>query len=88
MSVPGCRSLFSLPDLALCLRRSFKLDSDSRHRNVDIGTLVPVLKDYLVVPDWAVFAVRPPSRLQPVCVRAFTDFLEEKFRSVPSLAAR
>ena len=51
------------------------------------GTLVPVLEDYRVVPEWSVFAVRPPSRLPPARVRALTDFLEEKFRSVPSLAA-
>ena len=57
-------------------------------RHLAAGTLVPVLEDYLVVPEWSVYAVRPPSRLQPVRIRAFTDFLEEKLRSVPSLATR
>lgn len=49
------------------------------------GSLIQILKDYVVVPEWSVFAVRPPSRLQPARVRAFADFLERKFRSIPSL---
>lgn len=49
------------------------------------GTLVPVLEDYTVAPFWQVFAVRPPSRLPPARVRAFTDFLEARFRKVPAL---
>ena len=49
------------------------------------GALVQILGDHLVVPEWSVFAVRPPSRMQPARVRAFTDFLERKFRSIPSL---
>ncbi|MEM8973245.1 MAG: LysR family transcriptional regulator [Pseudomonadota bacterium] len=50
------------------------------------GSLVQVLGDYIVVPEWSVFAVRPPSRIQPARVRAFADFLERKFRAIPSLA--
>ena len=49
------------------------------------GALIQVLEDYVVVPEWSVFAVRPPSRMQPTRVRAFTDFLERKFRSIPAL---
>ena len=50
------------------------------------GSLVQVLGDYIVVPEWSVFAVRPPSRIQPARVRAFADFLERIFRAIPSLA--
>ncbi|MBY8974938.1 LysR family transcriptional regulator [Rhodobacteraceae bacterium NNCM2] len=49
------------------------------------GSLVPVLADHAVAPAWNVFAVRSPSRLPPARVRAFTDFLEAKFRAIPAL---
>ena len=53
--------------------------------HLDAGTLVPVLENYTVSPFWQVFAVRPPSRLPSARVRAFTDFLEAKFKKVPAL---
>ncbi|MEM8836830.1 MAG: LysR family transcriptional regulator [Pseudomonadota bacterium] len=49
------------------------------------GALETVLDDYVVVPEWKVFAVRSPSNQPPPRVRAFTDFLEKKFTSVPAL---
>lgn len=53
---------------------------------LDAGTLVQILKDYTVMPEWSVFAVRSPSHHLPARVRAFTDFLKERLRSEPSLA--
>jgi len=50
------------------------------------GTLKPVLNAYSVSPFWNVFAVRPPSRLPSARVRAFTDFLEAKFRTIPAMS--
>ncbi|WP_306145598.1 LysR family transcriptional regulator [Roseibium sp. MMSF_3412] len=52
------------------------------------GTLVQVLEGHSVSPFWQVFAVRPPSRLPPARVRAFTDFLEARFRHVPALCGK
>ena len=49
------------------------------------GSLIPVLEQHTVSPYWKVFAVRPPSRLPSARVRAFTDFLEAKFKTVPAL---
>ncbi|MEL6476712.1 MAG: LysR family transcriptional regulator [Pseudomonadota bacterium] len=49
------------------------------------GALVPVLEDHTVLPEWGIFAVRPPSRQLPPRVRAFTEFLEAKFQKVPAL---
>lgn len=49
------------------------------------GSLVTVLDDYTIMPEWDVFTVRPPSRLQSARVRAFADFMERKYRQVPSL---
>lgn len=43
-------------------------------------TLIPLMEDYTVTPEWNIYAVRSPSRLPPVRVRAFTDFLQEKIR--------
>ena len=42
------------------------------------GTLVPVLIDYAVEPDWKIWAVRPPGRLISARVRIFTEFIEAK----------
>lgn len=52
------------------------------------GRLIPVLEHFTVAPFWNIFAVRPPSRLPPARVRAFTDFLQAKFRTIPALAER
>jgi DNA-binding transcriptional LysR family regulator len=49
------------------------------------GTLVTLLDEYTVTPEWNVYAVRSPSRLPPARVRAFTDFLQQKMRAVPAL---
>ncbi len=40
------------------------------------GTLVPVLSDFAVEPQWKIWAVRPPGRLVSARVRIFTDFIE------------
>ncbi|MEL6422894.1 MAG: LysR substrate-binding domain-containing protein [Pseudomonadota bacterium] len=45
------------------------------------GSLVPVLPDYTVLPEWKVWAVRPPGRRAPARVRAFTGFLENVIRT-------
>ena len=50
------------------------------------GTLTRVLTDYSVAPFWNIYAVRPPSRLPSSRVRAFTDFLETRFRTVPAMS--
>ncbi|MEH6523561.1 substrate binding domain-containing protein [Sulfitobacter sp.] len=42
------------------------------------GSLVPVLPDYAVEPEWSIWAVRPPGRLVSARVRAFTEFIEQK----------
>ena len=42
------------------------------------GALVRVLDDYTVLPEWNIYAVRPPSRKAPSRVRAFTEFLGTK----------
>lgn len=52
------------------------------------GALVTVLDDYTVLPEWGVYAVRSPSPRPPMRVRAFTDFLEKKFKTIESLAER
>ena len=52
---------------------------------LDTGQLVTVLDDYTVMPEWNVYAVRSPSRIPSARVRAFTAFLERKYKSVPAL---
>ena len=56
-------------------------------QHLETGALVTLLDDYTIVPEWRVFAVRSPSHKPPPRARAFTDFLESKLRSVPSLSA-
>ncbi|MGJ8629338.1 MAG: LysR substrate-binding domain-containing protein [Sulfitobacter sp.] len=46
------------------------------------GQLISVLPDYSVLPDWQIWAVRPPNRIVPVRVQAFSNFLEEKFKEI------
>lgn len=55
---------------------------------LEAGKLVRIFDDYTVMPEWSVFAVRSPSRHSPARVRAFTDFLREKFQSDTSLSQR
>ncbi|MEL6747085.1 MAG: LysR family transcriptional regulator [Pseudomonadota bacterium] len=52
------------------------------------GRLLVLCDDYALLPEWDVYAVRPPSRVQPQRVRVFVDFLEDKFSAVPALAGR
>lgn len=47
------------------------------------GDLVEVLADCTVLPEWSIYAVRSASRTPSARVRAFTDFIVEKFRGVP-----
>ncbi|MEM7225954.1 MAG: LysR substrate-binding domain-containing protein [Pseudomonadota bacterium] len=54
--------------------------------HLESGALVTLLDSHIIVPEWRVFAVRPPAPQPPPRVRAFTEFLETKLRSVPSLA--
>ena len=49
------------------------------------GSLVRVLEGYTVLPEWNVYAVRPPGRNIPSRVKVFTDFLAER---LTGLAAR
>ncbi|MEM8813410.1 MAG: LysR substrate-binding domain-containing protein [Pseudomonadota bacterium] len=49
------------------------------------GELVEVLADCTVLPEWGIYAVRPPSRIPSTRVRAFTDFMTGKFRGVTAL---
>lgn len=46
------------------------------------GTLVEVLQDYTVEPEWSIWAVRPPGRVTPARVRVFTDFVEVKLKQL------
>lgn len=48
------------------------------------GSLVTVLDDYTVLPEWNIYAVRPPSRNAPSRVRAFTEFLVTKLKRLSS----
>lgn len=52
---------------------------------LESGTLIQILEEYTVMPEWSVFAVRSPSRHLPARVRAFIEFLREKLQSEPSL---
>lgn len=52
------------------------------------GDLVTVLDDHTVMPEWKIYAVRPPSRLQPPRVRALIAFLKDKLQSVPAMNTR
>ncbi len=49
--------------------------------HLEAGELVEVLADYTVLPEWSIYAVRSASRTPSARVRAFTDFVAEKFRS-------
>lgn len=49
------------------------------------GALIQLLHDFTVAPEWSVYAVRSPSRQPPARVRAFTEFLEKKFKDVDAM---
>lgn len=48
------------------------------------GDLVVLMSDFRVWPEWNIWAVRPPSPLVPARTRVFTEFLQEKFRTLPA----
>ena len=50
------------------------------------GDLVHILRDFTVLPEWGVYAVRSPSSQPPARVKAFTEFLETKYANVDALA--
>ncbi|MGB0695646.1 MAG: LysR family transcriptional regulator [Rhodospirillaceae bacterium] len=45
------------------------------------GSLVQILADHTILPEWSIFAVRSPSRHLSARVRAFTDFLKAKYEA-------
>lgn len=45
------------------------------------GTLVEILSDHIVEPEWSIWAVRPPGRVVSARVHVFTEFIEGKLRS-------
>jgi len=45
------------------------------------GTLVEVLPDHTVEPEWSLWAVRPPGRVVSARVQIFTEFIEKKLRA-------
>ncbi|APX18017.1 LysR family transcriptional regulator (plasmid) [Phaeobacter inhibens] len=49
-------------------------------QNLASGRMTRVLPDYRILPDWKIWAVRPPHRVVPARVKAFTHFLEGKFK--------
>lgn len=53
------------------------------YENIARGELVQVLKDYPVATDCALWAVYPSNRLLAPKVRAFIDFLAERFSGTP-----
>ncbi|MEL7171773.1 MAG: LysR family transcriptional regulator [Pseudomonadota bacterium] len=52
------------------------------------GALMPLLQEHTVLPEWRIFAVRPPSHQTPPRVRAFIDFLASKLKAASTLAPR
>jgi DNA-binding transcriptional LysR family regulator len=48
------------------------------------GQLVPVLRQFQVVPESAIYLVYLPNRTLSSRVRAFIDFLVERFGRTPS----
>lgn len=55
---------------------------------LESGELVQVLKDYPLATDCALWAVYPTNRLLAPKVRAFIDFLAERFSGIPYWDAR
>ncbi|MEM6974140.1 MAG: LysR family transcriptional regulator [Pseudomonadota bacterium] len=53
--------------------------------HLESGELTVVLPHHRVLPEWGIYAVRPPSRTQSPRVRAFTDFITAKFQSIDAL---
>lgn len=55
---------------------------------LETGELTVLMPTHTVLPEWSVYAVRPPARTPPARVRAFTDFLAERLQGEPSLMSR
>lgn len=53
--------------------------------HLEAGELAEVLPDYTVLPEWGIYAVRSPSRTPPPRVRAFTDFIADKFKEITAI---
>lgn len=53
------------------------------YQEVQRGELIPILKDYPLVSNTAIWAVYPSSRLLAPKVRAFIDFYRERFGDSP-----
>lgn len=53
--------------------------------HLESGALKVVLPDYTVLPEWSIFAVRPPAPTLPIRVRLFTDFIADLFAKTPAL---
>jgi len=47
--------------------------------HLENGSLVTVLPDHTIEPEWWVWAVRPPGKFIPARVRIFIEFIEAKF---------
>ncbi|MEM7296144.1 MAG: LysR substrate-binding domain-containing protein [Pseudomonadota bacterium] len=56
--------------------------------HLEAGTLVEVLSDYTVLPEWGIYAVRSPSHTPPPRVRAFTEFIASKFQTIAAITTR
>ncbi|MEM7778357.1 MAG: LysR substrate-binding domain-containing protein [Pseudomonadota bacterium] len=69
-----------LSGLGIATKCKWEIDA-----HLNAGRLTTLLDDYTVMPEWDVFAVRSPSRIQPTRIRAFVAFLEETYKSVPAL---
>ncbi|MEM9625124.1 MAG: LysR substrate-binding domain-containing protein [Pseudomonadota bacterium] len=52
---------------------------------LETGELVELLSEHTVLPEWRIYAVRPPSPSPPSRVEAFTDFIAHKLDKVPAL---
>ena len=55
-------------------------------RDIEAGLLVPVMSDY-VLPARSAYAVYPQTRHLSLRVRAFIDFLVERFSGIPEWEA-
>lgn len=56
--------------------------------HLEAGELTEVLPDYTVLPEWGIYAVRSPSRIPPPRVRAFTEFIADRFKGIRSIKPR
>ncbi|MGB0695741.1 MAG: LysR substrate-binding domain-containing protein [Rhodospirillaceae bacterium] len=71
----------ALADAGIALKSLWDVRS-----NLAEGSLISVLEDYTVEPEWSLWAVRPPGAVVPARVRAFIDFMEQKFRKIDDRA--